>query len=75
MDDETSSPRNSLCNASSLSAEGEMSPTTFHNFLPVLKAIYMLCLIYFQARESLNDTTINNNKTKEQCRRNVCYAK
>lgn len=75
MDCETSSPRNPLFNASSLSAKGEMSPHTSHNFLPVLKAIYMLRLMYFRAPESLNDTTINNGKTKEQCGRNICYAK
>lgn len=66
MDYETSSPCNSLFNVSSLFAEGETSPTTFHNFLPLLKAIDMLCLMYFQIPEqSTNDRTINNNKSKD----------
>lgn len=62
--------------STSLFAEGEMSPTTFHNFLPLLKANDMLYWIYFQnPKDTSNHKSINNNKSKEQCRRKICYTK
>lgn len=57
---------NSLFNISSLFAKGEMHPTTFNNFLPLLKTIDRHCLIHLESPEECpNDKKRNNSKSKE----------